>query len=128
MMQPHYIDPWEMRRRFNCGGYWKRVRNGQLIARPGKPRKPSPKSGQPASAQSLMVTYLDPNNEMVAKVHQFQLPDGTLTASRLPDPKVLFENGVLFHCFPPDKPPNLLRKIWGSINAVWGTVCRWVGR
>ena len=37
-----------------------------------------------------MVRYLDADGNVVAMVHQYLLPDGTLGASGNPDPKWLF--------------------------------------
>jgi hypothetical protein len=42
------------------------------------------------------VAYIDQNGREVALVHQYVRSDGSLGASGMPDPKRLFENGVLY--------------------------------
>jgi hypothetical protein len=34
---------------------------------------------------------------MVAEVHYFRMPDGSVIPNKRPDPKLLFEDGVLYH-------------------------------
>src|SRR5690242_3554705 len=131
-MVPTRIDKWEMRRRFNCGGYHKRALKGEFTVLPYKPRKrpqlASSTSGQVPGTLSGMIEFRDHNNRTIAKLHRFVRPDGTVGASGLPDPKVLFENGTLFHCYPDSVAPSLKRIIWGSINALWSMICRLIGR
>jgi hypothetical protein len=43
-----------------------------------------------------MVSYRDPNDDEVARVHQYLRPDGTIAGSGLPDPKRLFEDGIVY--------------------------------
>lgn len=62
---------------------------------------------EPPGTVSQMVSYRDRSNDEVARVHQFLRPDGSIGASGLPDPKRLFENGVLYRLIrqkstPPD--------------------------
>lgn len=127
-IEPTHIDAWEMRRRFNCGGYQKRASRGEFTSKTYKSRAAPASAGQPPNTQSQMIEYTDLNNNLVAKAHQYLRPDHTVGGSGFPDPKVLFENGVLFHCFRPADRPTTIRRIWASINAIWATLCRWIGR
>jgi hypothetical protein len=42
------------------------------------------------------MAYDDASGVMVAVVHQYLRPDGSLGASGLPDPKRLLVNGILY--------------------------------
>jgi len=64
-----------------------------------------------------MVYYRDQQYKDVALVHQYLLPDGTIGASGIPDPKFILENGILYK-FPSSRqtnpasfPPNPATKI-----------------
>ena len=87
----------EMRRRFNDGRYWERVESGELHTEEWDSRHPSlPTANEPYCTRSLMLAYLDQDGNEIARVHQYLRPDGTIGASGRPDPKRLFENGVLY--------------------------------
>lgn len=76
---------------FNKGQYYQRMLNGQLTAKVRSDRIPrAQKQGHPPGTRSQYVVYYDQNGDPVAGVHQYLLPDGTLGASGLPDPKVIF--------------------------------------
>lgn len=92
----------ELRRRFNEGRYWPRVRSGELRAEVRRDGHPSPDlSGEPYCTRSQIVAYLDAGGRRVAVVHQYRRPDGTLGGSGRPDPKMLVEGGVEFRTTPP---------------------------
>ena len=85
-----------MRRRFNEGQYWERVQNGELSETILENHHPTPPAAhQPFCTHSQMISYRKQGTE-VARVHQYLLPDGTLGASGRPDPKRLFEDGILY--------------------------------
>jgi hypothetical protein len=87
-----------MRERFNRGMYWERMKAGEFTAVVRKPGKPQPEIlAQWPTAISQSVSYLDSMNNEIARVHQYVLPDGTIVASGRPDPKLLYEDGVLYH-------------------------------
>jgi len=67
------------------------------------------KANEPFCTWTQEVFYLDAANQEVARVHQYLRPDGTLGASGLPDPKQLFENGVMYRLRKPAK--NLYQQI-----------------
>jgi hypothetical protein len=45
---------------------------------------------------SQMLSYRDSTGEEVARVHQYLRGDGSVAASGLPDPKRLYDGGVLY--------------------------------
>jgi hypothetical protein len=92
-----------MCQKFNDGNYWQKVKKGELIAVVIEARHPSlTLANEPFCTWSQMISYLDKNNNEVARVHQYLRPDRTLGASGRPDPKRLFENGILYRL--PKKP------------------------
>jgi hypothetical protein len=46
--------------------------------------------------RSQEISYFDANNQEVARVHQYLKPDGNLGGSGRPDPKRVFQGGVLY--------------------------------
>jgi hypothetical protein len=88
-----------MRKRFNDGRYWERMRRGEFQPIVIHRRQPQPAVAaiHPVGTVSQMVSYRDANNDEVARVHQYLRPDGTLGASGRPDPKLLFENGTVYY-------------------------------
>lgn len=88
-----------MRKLFADGLYPDKLRNGELTAKLKREGHPSPpKAFLPACTRSQVVVYLDQSSRMVAIVHQYLKPDGTLGASGNPDPKALRHEGVLYRC------------------------------
>ena len=57
--------------------------------------RPCPLASEPAGTRSQMVAYFE-GVRRIALVHQYLRPDGTIGASEMPDPKELFEDGVLY--------------------------------
>jgi len=85
-----------MRERFNNGRYWERTQTGELTAVVIEDRHPSlMAANEPFCTRSQMVSYRDGLAE-VARVHQYLRADGTIGASGRPDPKRIYENGVLY--------------------------------
>jgi len=76
---------------FNSGQYWERLRTGELEADVRKEGHPdSLHSGEPPCTKSQYVVYRDPKGNIVASVHQYLRPDGSLGASGKPDPKRIY--------------------------------------
>lgn len=48
-------------------------------------------------AVSVTTQYINANGLMIAEVHYFRMPDGSVIPGKRPDPKLLFEDGVLYH-------------------------------
>jgi hypothetical protein len=91
------IQPAEMQRRFNEGNYWHRARSGELTEVIMENRHPSlTAANEPFCTYSQMVSYRDIAGNEIARVHQYLRPDGNIGASGRPDPKRLFEDGVLY--------------------------------
>lgn len=87
-----------MQRRFNEGRYWERLKAGELTATVLEDRHPSlTVAREPHCTRSQMISYRDPvNNTEMARVHQYLRTDGTIGASGRPDPKRLYEGGILY--------------------------------
>jgi hypothetical protein len=86
-----------MRRRFNRGRYYERMLSGELRAVARRDSTPvRPKANEPVGTHSQEVSYFDATNQELARVHQYIRPQGQVGASGLPDPKRLFENGILY--------------------------------
>lgn len=86
----------EMRRRFNDGRYFERVKSGDVTATIIDDRPAPPNADQPSGTRSQMISYRDLDGNEVARVHQYLRPDGKIGASGRPDPKRLYENGTLY--------------------------------
>lgn len=56
----------------------------------------APRYDEPPGTRSLMVSYLNDALVRIFMVHFYLRPDGTLGASGKPDPKWLFEDGVVY--------------------------------
>jgi hypothetical protein len=48
-------------------------------------------------AQSVTAHYRDRHGNTVCEVHYFRMPDGSVIPGKRPDPKLLFEDNVLYH-------------------------------
>ena len=86
-----------MQKRFNEGKYWERTKKGEYIPVVREDRHPSlTAANEPFCTQSQMVSFLDSDNNEIARVHQYLRPDGTIGASGKPDPKRLLEGNILY--------------------------------
>jgi hypothetical protein len=87
----------DLQRRFNEGKYWERLRKGEYTAVLLEDRHPSLiAANEPFCTRSQMVSYIDRNNNEIARVHQYLRPDGSIGASGKPDPKRLLEGNMLY--------------------------------
>jgi hypothetical protein len=94
-----------MQRRFNEGQYWDRLRNGEFKPLVRESRHPAlTKANQPYCTLSQMISYVDKDENEVARVHQYLRPDGTIGASGKPDPKRLLEGTTLYRLVKGPKP------------------------
>lgn len=119
------IDEWEMRRRFNCGRYWKRAQAGEFQIVVRRTRKPQASSGQENSTRSQEVRYYKGSQE-IARVHQFVKLDGTLGASHFPDPKRLWEKGILYRLYTAAEPYTLRRAAHSRLQSFIAKLCKWL--
>ena len=85
-----------MRQKFNGSGYWENVKSGKWTAFILESRISDALTQETVEITSLMLSYRDESGNEMARVHQYQRPDGSLAASGRPDPKRLFLNGVLY--------------------------------
>lgn len=116
-----------MRRRFNCGRYWERARSGELVENLTRNGHPAPEqSHQPHCTRSQNVTYYDRNGEEVARVHQYLRPDGRVGGSGRPDPKRIFENGVLYRLDEAYVPRTFADWLRYNISKAQAKLCAWL--
>jgi len=95
--------PWRMRRRFNRGRYHQRTLTGQLTVHINRNTHPSrTEASEPFCTQTQEISYFDGPVEVV-RIHQYLRPDDTLGASGQPDPKRIFEGGILYRLRKPAK-------------------------
>ena len=88
-----------MRKRFNVGKYYERTKvGGDLDAVVVKNRHPAfPLANEPYCTRSQEVSYRERTSNLeVARCHQYLRLDNTLGLSGKPDPKRLYEGGVLY--------------------------------
>jgi hypothetical protein len=79
-----------LRQEFNQRQFYQKMLSGELIAFVKRNNHCSPPPiGEPDCTHTQTVLYYNLDNELVAIVHQYRRPDGTLGASGLPDPKKL---------------------------------------
>jgi hypothetical protein len=85
----------ELRHRFAKGEYLTRASKGEfgccLTA-----SNPSQSADEPIGTRTVVVSYLDDLLNRVFMVHFYLRPDGTIGGSGKPDPKWLFEDGVVY--------------------------------
>ncbi len=86
----------EMRKRFNEGGYWEKVRKGEWTSHTLESRVSDALSDETVQITSVMLSYRDENGDEVARVHQYIRPDSSIAASGKPDPKRLVQDGILY--------------------------------
>lgn len=88
---PHeYVSENIIRQLFRDGQYLQRLESGELVPLLKADRHPEhPLASEPHCTRSQIVCYYTHQCELVAEVHQYLRPDGTLGASGRPDPKRL---------------------------------------
>lgn len=89
-----------MQRRFNDGKYWERMQSGEFteVIKEFHPdtRYPEVLARHPG-ARSVTTHYINNDGMMIVEVHYFRMPDGSVIPDKRPDPKLLFEDGVMYH-------------------------------
>lgn len=89
-----------MQRRFNEGRYWERMQAGEFVEEVQQIHSdtlyPEVLARHPG-AQSVTTWYRDHSGQMIVELHYFRMPDGSVIPNKRPDPKLLFEDGVLYH-------------------------------
>jgi hypothetical protein len=94
----------EMRQRFNDAGYWEKVQKREWTAHPLESRVSTALDTEIVIITSVMYSYHNEKGEEMARVHQYERPDGSIAASGLPDPKRLAQNGTLYRLIKTPKP------------------------
>jgi hypothetical protein len=116
-----------MRRRFNNGGYWEQLKTGGLnekrIRQSPNVRFPELRSVYP-NIHSVTARWRDQNGKDIVEVHYYaQCFDGQIIPNKRPDPKLLFEDGVMYH----QKPP-MSAQIKKLMNMARDKAKRWMRR
>ena len=92
----------ELRERFNGARYWDRTLAGEFVSRPfGRQSVYQNPEGsehpEPEGTLSGLISIIDPTTDHeMARAHRLLRPDGTIGASGLPDPKIVWIDGVLY--------------------------------
>ena len=74
-----------------------RAKSGELATVLLDDRHPSlTAANEPFCTRSQMVSYRQSDGTEIARVHQYLRMDGTIGASGSPDPKRLYEGGILY--------------------------------
>lgn len=86
----------EIRRLFNEGRYYERMKAGEFRAYIVRQKLVIGGDRRIRGTTSETVEYVDNHGNFVARVHQFRWPNGMLGASGRPDPKALWHEGVMY--------------------------------
>ena len=78
----------ERREAFNRQGLYAQALAGDISTTVYYDRAPSDESGEPQGTRSQLVYYYD-NDQLLAFVHQYVRPDGSLGGHGRPDPKIV---------------------------------------
>ncbi len=84
-----------LRERFAEGDYLNRAAQGEFGCCLRRERTPD-SIDEPPGTRSLAVSYVNAAGERVFIVHLYLRPDGSIGGSGKPDPKWLFEDGVVY--------------------------------
>jgi hypothetical protein len=85
-----WVDEEVIRQYFNDSQFHERAKSGALVTRIKRNSHClRPPAGEPFCTHSQIVYYYTRNGDLLAIVHQYLRPDGTIGASGLPDPKRL---------------------------------------
>ena len=84
------VSPKHIREQFQKEGIADRIARGELVPSIMKERHPSaPRAPVPFCTRSQILAYRSRKRELVAVVHRYLKPDGTIGASGKEDPKLL---------------------------------------
>jgi hypothetical protein len=120
-----------MRRRFNKGKYWERLRSAELeehsiIYHPNT-IYPEVIQRHPGAVSVTTRYRVCATGQDVAEVHYFRMPDGSVIPGKRPDPKLLFEDGVWYH---QEKPKQRAKRLAAepSWKRAWRRFCAMMQR
>lgn len=91
-----HVSAEKLREIFNNSGYLERAQANDLIVIVKVERNPGAAANQPPGTKSQLVYYYEKELTQVAIVHQYVLPDGSIGASGLPDPKWVYWEGLIY--------------------------------
>lgn len=89
-----YTDGTTLRRRFLELDLMAEIKSGELMPVIERSAMANPSRGQPLGILTQVVSYYRGETKIVT-VHQYLLPDGTIGASGLPDPKWLRDGDTI---------------------------------
>jgi hypothetical protein len=92
---PTRVSKAELRQRFAQGDYLNRALAGEFGCCLARTKRAQSK-GEPPGTRSLGVSYVNELGHRIFLVHLYLRPDGTIGASGKPDPKWLFEDGIVY--------------------------------
>jgi hypothetical protein len=96
-----------IRQFFNTSQMYERTKTGDLVAVFKKDKHSSiPPRGEPFCTRSQIFYYTTLTGKLVAIVHQYLRPDGSLGASGLPDPKMIILEDRIIAVRAKPKPSN----------------------
>ena len=96
----------EMRRRFNEARFDERATAGELAIAVLEDRHPAlTAASEPICTRSQMISYRDPAGNELARAHRYLRNDGSVGASGHPDPKRVYEGGILYRLEKKSKSP-----------------------
>lgn len=92
------VTEWELRAIFNSAGYLERAERCELTIIVLEQRHPAlPLANEPVCTWSRSYSWRDKvTDDEIARVHQYDRPDGTIGLSGRPDPKRVLRDGVLY--------------------------------
>jgi len=97
----------ELQQMFNEGDYAGRLRRNELTAHLLKDGPAPLRDDLPPGSRSQMVVYRDTQTrKVVAEVHQYMRPNGTLGASGKQDPKRIFVGNIAYIPIPRQPKPS----------------------
>src|SRR4051794_1618767 len=85
----------DLRRSFAEGDYLNRAERSELECCLAT-SNPARSAEEPVGRRTVVVSYLDAALNRVFMIHFYLRPDGTIGGSGKPDPKWLFEHGVVY--------------------------------
>jgi hypothetical protein len=85
----------ELRRRFAEGDYLNRAARGEFGCCLAT-SNPSGSRDEPPGTRTVVVSFVDDALNRIFLVHFYLRPDGTIGGSGKPDPKWLFEDGIVY--------------------------------
>ena len=78
------------------GQFYGKVQSGEWTAHSLESRISMALTQETVEIKSVMLSYRDQDGNEMARIHQYERPDGSLAAGGLPDPKRLVQDGILY--------------------------------